>query len=957
MDTTAAQQHAFFQLVKTGNVIDAARVLRECRLPYVLLNVLDVHAGCAPLHVASARGDASMVQLLLSFRADVNFQASFEKCGYLTPLDAASLFGHIQVCEILLDNGAFVSTIAPDELAVPGREMVVTSLHFAAKGGHVSVAQLLIDNGASVHSEMKMGTPLHMCAESNQYQVAQLLLANGAQAFAARTADGRTPYDLTTSAALKDILTRLSMISKAIAPSLSVRSAEEIGSSPGRKRATSKRSVRAPRHTKSGIPFLPTTNVLLVETTDDGPDISLLLAAESLTDPHDFVELLRHPLFKEAVLSFASGVGQHDNVMFWLAVQHFRKSSLLTSTVQAGEGDGQGGLTEHLARQLYSNYLIAGARCSVDISAYERRRVSDMVTAGQFSPTMFDTMQDEVFAVLHERCFMSNFRKSAQFQAASERLSRGHSPQRLSRSPQRSPQKSPMSSNELRAPISPHAPNSPCIGQREHSHSDSTSLSTTPRSPLFDSILGRAMTTTSLSASPCRRKSKKCTKQVSLKEKHLNVCTLVNTAGTYKRCKQLLEETPFVEVRQLSSKAPLYSLKGPIDFDVGSACEVAGWAAGMVTSTYPHLADKPKRDGFPICDCFNLEGYDNRVLVVLTDGCNWGPRPKLAAWRANSALSGYVRTNNEEIYSTKDAIAILLRGLFVSQESIMENVEDVWEAGCTTILGGMLLEEASANLRQCMRLDDLATEYMTWSFVCVSVGDCKAYVYRAREDKVEEITLGNSPEDPCNPGGRLGPYNQDGSPDLSNLHAFSVGGLRHGDMLLVMSDGIHDNFEPAVMGMSPMDCFDKGLTTKRYTAWDSVPEAALNPLKYEIKCNLVRNLIVRSGEEGAAGSTSLPRMVPRTLTMSSGAAGAPGRAPLPPRAACGELLRHAVATTHPTRAWMMDNPTLRRPKESPGKLDHSSCVCFNVGRPADLATTQTTTIPLPSILADLYTTL
>lgn len=67
-------------------------------------------------------------------------------------------------------------------------------------------------------------------------------------------------------------------------------------------------------------------------------------------------------------------------------------------------------------------------------------------------------------------------------------------------------------------------------------------------------------------------------------------------------------------------------------------------------STYPMLLQTDKRvrvtylcvmslqEGDPICDRFKVQIYNNRVTLVVCDGCNWGIRPHTAAVKASQAF-------------------------------------------------------------------------------------------------------------------------------------------------------------------------------------------------------------------------------------------------------------------------------------------------------------------------------
>ena len=70
-----------------------------------------------------------------------------------------------------------------------------TPLHEAASWGHMEIAELLIDNGADVNVKSGFGqTPLHWAAGNEGRQVAELLIAKGADVNA-KDDYGNTPLD------------------------------------------------------------------------------------------------------------------------------------------------------------------------------------------------------------------------------------------------------------------------------------------------------------------------------------------------------------------------------------------------------------------------------------------------------------------------------------------------------------------------------------------------------------------------------------------------------------------------------------------------------------------------------------------------------------------------------------------------------------------------------------------
>jgi len=88
------------------------------------------------------------------------------------------------------------------------------------------------------------------------------------------------------------------------------------------------------------------------------------------------------------------------------------------------------------------------------------------------------------------------------------------------------------------------------------------------------------------------------------------------------------------------------------------------------------------------------------------------------------------------------------------------------DVGTTTLLGGVLVEivpEGEIQSKFVEKLGYLRIEliqYIRWAFVCTSVGDCKAYLYRHKSRKVVDLISDNRGGiDTTDPGGRLGPIN------------------------------------------------------------------------------------------------------------------------------------------------------------------------------------------------------
>lgn len=185
-----------------------------------------------------------------------------------------------------------------------------------------------------------------------------------------------------------------------------------------------------------------------------------------------------------------------------------------------------------------------------------------------------------------------------------------------------------------------------------------------------------------------------------------------------------------------------------------------------------------------------------------------------------------------------------------------------------------------------------------WAFVFGNVGDCKAFLYRSQLSIVEDVTFSNragslNAKD-C--GGRLGPCSADGSPDLRNLVVLNRT-VETGDIIIIVSDGVHDNLDPETLGLTPAQVhpdFDQ--------AWSSlVPELA-ETLKASFREKKMAEIISKCDKS--------------------------------PAAICNALAVYCTETTASGRTFMENNPSMELPGDYflyPGKMDHTSSVCIKVG--------------------------
>ena len=125
--------------------------------------------GYPALHMAIQMNYPKAVKLLLDAKCDIEIKNKSESTGWEgeTPLLCVAFWGHDEIAEMLLNNGANVNATA---------EKDVSPLHEAVRLGNVGVARLLLENGARKQAADHEGkTPLEWASdETNQKKFARL---------------------------------------------------------------------------------------------------------------------------------------------------------------------------------------------------------------------------------------------------------------------------------------------------------------------------------------------------------------------------------------------------------------------------------------------------------------------------------------------------------------------------------------------------------------------------------------------------------------------------------------------------------------------------------------------------------------------------------------------------------------------------------------------------------------
>lgn len=378
---------------------------------------------------------------------------------------------------------------------------------------------------------------------------------------------------------------------------------------------------------------------------------------------------------------------------------------------------------------------------------------------------------------------------------------------------------------------------------------------------------------------------------------------------------QILEEIAGMEDRlcaglpksgvlPLDSATTVVTIEGPIE--IGDVHSVGDRMCASAMSTYPRVPGTDSRQGDPICDRYKAHLHSNGSIMALADGCNWGRLPYEAAVRATETFVDFLAQNVGHITSLRGAGPFLLAALTRAHNSITEGRE-IWDSGTTTLIGGLLLPLAGASEGR-------------WAFVCVSLGDCKAFHYSQRTRTFVDITKGNRRNltDAKDPGGRLGPYIDVGQPDLRNLHLYYQL-ADPGDLIFLVSDGVHDNLDPQQLGTTPGEADIANTVT--WEEAEKVSPKAVEAFKDGFRMKWLHDTFNK--ENGHKDDAEIP--IDKSDDNGSN---------VTPQQIVDVLLRHAVDITRSSRDFMERYPSKRLPpdfKTYPGKMDHVSCVCVRVG--------------------------
>ena len=152
----------------TSSLEQAISGARADTIKGLIAHGVDINArnirGHAPIHLATARGNRDIVQLLLENGAEVDVVGTDSGC---TSLHYAASLGHIDLCEMLVRYGADTDAQTTS---------LETPLHLAVAREHSGVVAMLLKYNARLDIRDKNGlTPLEQAEKIKNSEIVTLI--------------------------------------------------------------------------------------------------------------------------------------------------------------------------------------------------------------------------------------------------------------------------------------------------------------------------------------------------------------------------------------------------------------------------------------------------------------------------------------------------------------------------------------------------------------------------------------------------------------------------------------------------------------------------------------------------------------------------------------------------------------------------------------------------------------
>eukprot|EP01102_Stenamoeba_stenopodia_P010234 TRINITY_DN3065_c0_g1_i1.p1 TRINITY_DN3065_c0_g1~~TRINITY_DN3065_c0_g1_i1.p1 ORF type:complete len:868 (-),score=168.77 TRINITY_DN3065_c0_g1_i1:9-2612(-) len=394
-------------------------------------------------------------------------------------------------------------------------------------------------------------------------------------------------------------------------------------------------------------------------------------------------------------------------------------------------------------------------------------------------------------------------------------------------------------------------------------------------------------------------------------------------------------------------------------------------AYGHAISTYPYNTHLKTRLGDPICDKYEFLRFENMTIGAVADGCNWGVKPKIAAERACQASLGYLEENAKKITTLEEAAFYLVRSVAIAHNKIVAGEkENDATFGTTTLICAITLPLSKfsndhlsashvliwASVGDCKMYLYSDNEQPTFLDLSVKKPGSRTSPISSSPTKISPTSspppssppASSPPSSPplqqfgvalnnafnrepsgtfgsatsstssssdkreiSDPGGRLGIYVNEEEP-IPDLRNFTVNycTLTENDIVVFLSDGVHDNLDPDVLQVDPAQ-------------WNPNSQDAAEARRRFAE-SLALQLIQEEASKDKQADEKAVKVEPHHITKA--------------------LLSHCWNVTQEGRVYMETHPRSNNFKFK-GKCDHATSLAFRVKSPS----AATPTISRPTI--------
>eukprot|EP01130_Rhizamoeba_saxonica_P003584 TRINITY_DN1498_c0_g1_i7.p1 TRINITY_DN1498_c0_g1~~TRINITY_DN1498_c0_g1_i7.p1 ORF type:complete len:765 (-),score=166.22 TRINITY_DN1498_c0_g1_i7:316-2610(-) len=258
-----------------------------------------------------------------------------------------------------------------------------------------------------------------------------------------------------------------------------------------------------------------------------------------------------------------------------------------------------------------------------------------------------------------------------------------------------------------------------------------------------------------------------------------------------------------ISVVKIVKKNEIY-YKSPSIIDIPDISEI------IFSNSMTLFPFDPKINGFiqdPIADVYRMSCFKNWGIIALANGENT-PAGKISADIAIDAFASSLK-ESKQMNTIRDIGYSLLKAIESANEAILNISEPTFDIGTTSLIGGGIFQVDCYN----------PNKRPQYCYISACVGNCHGYYWSSRLRTITKITSSDIP-------GYLGPHIF-GYPNLNNLNVYMTICFE-GDFILMVSPGVHLNFDPEILGIPPIDA----MNVEEKDSFDDIPATWLELQKY-----------------------------------------------------------------------------------------------------------------------------